>query len=163
MVLLGWHRGEQSIQTKLQYDRAMAAAMAYTWVDDRMSPQHRIFHSQKLAFVPITTLDAEGRPWGSILSNMGELGFISSPNDTVLIVDAVLNDGDPIINNIAQGAKLIAGLGIELSSRRRNKFAGKISATNSSEKAIRLTLKVDQALGCVHSLFGRVIFDLCYY
>ena len=136
------------MQAKLHYARAMEAHMAYTWVEDRMPPQHRQFHSQNLAFVPVTTLDGEGRPWGSLLSNMGERGFIASPDDTVLIVDAVINDGDPILDNIQHGANLIAGLGIELSTRRRNKFAGKIGTTARTGEALKLTLNVDQALGC---------------
>lgn len=147
MVLHGWHRGEQSMQAKLQFARAMEASMGYTWVEDCMPPEHRIFHSQKLAFVPVTTLDGEGRPWGSILSNMGQLGFIASPKETVLIVDAVLNEGDPIADNIMHGAKLVAGLGIELTTRRRNKFAGHIHAADSAEKALKLTLDVDEAIG----------------
>ncbi|KAF7968243.1 hypothetical protein HWV62_31579 [Athelia sp. TMB] len=135
------------MQTKLNYARAMEAHMAYTWVEDRMSPQHRQFHSQNLAFVPVTTLDGEGRPWGSLLSNMGERGFIASPDDTVLIVDAVINDGDPIIDNIQHGANLIAGLGIELTTRRRNKFAGKIGTIARTGETLKLTLNIDQALG----------------
>lgn len=147
MVLLGWHRGERSIQTKLQYARAMDANAAYTWVDDRMPSQHRIFHSRNLIFVPITTLDATGRPWGSLLSRSGEPGFITSPDDSTLVIDAIISDGDPIADNVSQGMGLVAGLGIELSTRRRNKFAGKIVSTERTAKSMRLTLKVNQALG----------------
>jgi hypothetical protein len=150
MVLTGWHPGERTIQAKLNYARVMDMYQGYTMVDDCLPAQHRIFHNKNLAFVPITTLDATGRPWGSRLSKSGELGFITSPDDTTLVMKVDVGDGDPITENISSvsdGQNLIAGLGIEFSSRRRNKFAGSIASIEQSRSSMELTLKIKQALG----------------
>jgi len=150
MVLAGWHPGERTIQAKLDYARAMNLYQGYTLVEDCLPLEHRIFHHKNLAFVPVTTLDATGRPWGSLLSKSGEPGFITIPDDTTLIMKVDVGDGDPIAENLSNandGGKLIAGLGIEFSTRRRNKFAGWISSIEQSGSSMELTLKINQALG----------------
>lgn len=149
MVLTGWHPGEAAVQSNLGFARAMNISQGYLWVDDSMPPEHRIFHSQKLPFVPVTTLDPTGRPWGSLLSNLGSPGFITSPNDTELVLTVHIVEGDPILQNLDKGQNLIAGLGIEFSTRRRNKFAGKIKRAEKihAESLMKLTLDVNEALG----------------
>jgi hypothetical protein len=150
MVLAGWHPGERAIQTKLDFARAMDLHQGYTMVDDCLPLQHRIFHNKNLSFVPVTTLDSTGRPWGSLLSKSGEPGFITSPDDTTLVMKVDVGDGDPLIENISdvsEGKKLIAGLGIDFATRRRNKFAGRIASAKQSGSSIELTLEINQALG----------------
>lgn len=148
MVLAGWHPGEVAIQQKLGFDHAMNINRGYLWVSDYMPPEHRIFHNKKVAFVPVTTLDLTGRPWGSLLSNgAGIPGFITSPDDTKLVLDVDVIEGDPIVQNVIGGQNLIAGLGIEFSTRRRNKFAGRIKAAENFNSSMKLTLDVTQALG----------------
>jgi len=150
MVLAGWHPGERAIQAKLDYARAMDMYQGYTMVDDCLPLQHRIFHNKNISFVPVTTLDNTGRPWGSLLSQSGEPGFITSPDDTTLIMKVNVGDGDPLTENISEaneGKKLIAGLGIDFSNRRRNKFAGRISSTKRLGSSMELTLKINQTLG----------------
>jgi ferredoxin-NADP reductase len=148
MVLAGWHPGEVAVQQKLGFADAMNMDQGYLWVSDYMPPEHRIFHNQKLAFVPVTTLDPTGRPWGSLLSRKsGMPGFITSPDDTELVLHVDVIEGDPIIQNISGGRNLIAGLGIEFSTRRRNKFAGSIKIAENSNSSMKLTLDVNQALG----------------
>lgn len=150
MGLAGWHPGEVAVQSKLGYARAMGIEQGYLWVDDALSPQHRIFHTRNVPFVPITTLDENGRPWGSILSESGKPGFISSPDDATLVLNFEVGEGDPIVNNIGdlvEGRSLIAGLGIEFPTRRRNKFAGKILDTKRVNSSVELKLNVNQALG----------------
>lgn len=147
MVLSGWHTGEKAIQTKLGYARAMEIQQGYKWTSDYMPPQHRSFHSNKVAFVPLTTLDEQGRPWVSFLS--GDKGFVTSPSDTALRIRASVIPGDPILHNVKLDDGLIAGLGIELATRRRNKFGGKIISAKTQESRVDMTLLVDQALGYV--------------
>lgn len=150
MVLAGWHPGEVAVQSKLGYARAMAMEQGYTWVSDYLSPQHRMFHTRTVPFVPVTTLDDNGRPWGSIITESGSPGFIQSPEDTKLILHFEAIDGDPIVDNIVNadgGRNLIAGLGIEFPTRRRNKFAGKIASTKRRNSSVELTMDVTQALG----------------
>jgi hypothetical protein len=150
MVLAGWHPGERAIQAKLDYAHAMEMYQGYTMVEDCLPLQQRIFHNKNLSFVPITTLDATGRPWGSLLSKSGEPGFITSPDDTTLVMKVDVGVGDPIADNILYAREpkiLIAGLGIEFSTRRRNKFAGRIASTKRSGSSMELTLEINQALG----------------
>lgn len=54
-VLNGWHKGERSIQKKLGFDAVMTTG--YTWIDGSLPEQHRLFHTTRLPFMPITTLD----------------------------------------------------------------------------------------------------------
>lgn len=154
MGLSSWHPGEFSVQTKLGYDRAMA--MEYLRVSDDLPIQHRIFHTKNLDMVPVTTLDSQGRPWGSILSDGGTRGFITSPEDNMLIINFGVIDGDPIVENLAsanEGKRLIAGLGIEFPTRRRNKFGGEITKAKRVNSSMELTLHVNQALGYVHVIY----------
>jgi hypothetical protein len=61
-----------------------------------------------------------------------------------------IGEGDPIAENISDANeenKLIAGLGIDFSSRRRNKFAGKIASVKRSGSSMEMSLEINQALG----------------
>jgi hypothetical protein len=79
-ALKGWHPGERSIRHKLGFDAIPATAQAYTWISGDLPREHAKFHSEKLYFLPLTTLDEQGRPWGSILcAKDGKQGFISVP------------------------------------------------------------------------------------
>lgn len=60
--------------------------------------------------------------------------------------------GDPIVDNLdgieRDGKILIAGLGIEFSTRRRNKFAGSVyEIRKAGELARNIKIHVNQAIG----------------
>ncbi|KAJ5988515.1 hypothetical protein N7481_003725 [Penicillium waksmanii] len=135
VALHGWHPGEVAIQRHLGF----ADAVSDSWpiVARSMPDQHRLFHTSNLNFIPVTAIDKHGRPWASIMAGPGgEIGFVTSPSRQTLSIVASLWDGDPILETVAAWMKdsgiyetdnhLIAGLGIEFSTRRRNKFAGRI-------------------------------------
>ncbi|KAF8990474.1 hypothetical protein BDQ17DRAFT_1333457 [Cyathus striatus] len=131
-----------------------------------MPHQHYLFHSTCLSFLPVTTVDSSGRPWGSILVGKEARleGWIQATYRTISINAHVWN-GDPILTNLKEGReRLVAGIGIQLSTRRRNKFAGKITSFQIDSKSddqtkiakekeegkktdIRIDLTVNQALG----------------
>ncbi|KAG1728902.1 hypothetical protein EDB19DRAFT_1745127 [Suillus lakei] len=147
-ALRGWHPGEQAVQAIIH----LPERVAITAIVDRLPEQHRIFHTSRLHFLPVTTLDQQGRPWASILcSNDGMPSFISSPTDASLTVKARLWPGDPIIQNctvqLHDKKPLFSGIGLEVSTRRRNKFAGHISNVSFRDLDVDLTLAVTQALG----------------
>ena len=150
-ILNGWHRGERVIHDKLNLSESMATA--FNLVQSYMPDQHRIFHSHNLPFVPITTLDAEGRPWSSIIAGAsGKPGFIQSPKENLLTMDVKMWYGDPLIENFKRFGKaektLIAGIGIDFSNRRRNKFAGHITKmTYDDDLHVHLDVEVNQAIG----------------
>lgn len=151
--LTGWHPGEQSIQHKLGYSESIA--QGWQWIEGEMPEQHRVFHTTRLPFIPITTLDSEGRPWASIAAGpTGELGFVDSPHYTKLRMHVRVVHGDPLEENLklfekGKSQMLIAGLGIEFSTRRRNKFAGHVTSVDKQGDRVAIELEVNQAIGYV--------------
>lgn len=147
--LKGWHPGELQIQRSLGYDKAVA--QWYRGITPGMPEEHRQFHSTRLPFLPVTTLDGQGRPWGSLFAHHGERGFIRSPSPTSLIMEISPPIGDPFIENSklleSSGDMLIAGIGIEFSTRRRNKFAGRVKSLTKKDESYRLVLDVNEAIG----------------
>jgi predicted pyridoxine 5'-phosphate oxidase superfamily flavin-nucleotide-binding protein len=161
-ALSNWHPGEREVQRKLGY--ADDVRDRWTAVENAMREQHRIFHTSKLPFLPLTTIDTQGRPWASIVAGAtGEIGFVKSPNARTLVLNAKLWDGDPLLDMArawlmpANGEKvhlersLTAGLGIEFPTRRRNKFAGRIRGVEGGRDPkcleYQFDLEVTQALG----------------
>lgn len=150
-ALAGWHRGELSIQKKLGLDKAVRTN--WTWISGEMPEQHRTFHTTRLPFLPVTTLDESGRPWTSILAGKnGEPGFVSSPSYNQLSVKVDTWEGDPLMDNIklfgkGKGKTLIAGIGVEFPTRRRNKLAGHITNVQVHGDSAILDLEVNQAIG----------------
>jgi hypothetical protein len=153
--LKGWHRGERAIQRKLGFGDEVR--MSYAMVGSYMSEQHRVFHTSNIPFIPVTILDESGRPWGSVFAGKGgEIGFVRSPDERSMSMDLVSWEGDPLLENLGgrkdeKGRVLVAGIGIELSTRRRNKFAGWIESSSTKHDAtdVHLKLHVNQALGYV--------------
>ncbi|RAQ63116.1 oxidoreductase [Aspergillus flavus] len=158
-ALHGWHPGEISMQRKLGYTNAVKDA--WPTIRNIMPEQHRVFHTSNLPFIPITTVDEDGRPWAAIVAGpTGEPGFVHSPDSQNLSIHAHLWDGDPLLDTvnawvdpssalstIAQRS-LAAGLGIEFSTRRRNKFAGTIQRVEcQSSLDYKLHLRVTQTTG----------------
>lgn len=150
-ILQGWHRGEKAIQEKLGFAGPMA--MGYTWIDAEMPEQHREFHTTRLPFIPVATVDEQQRPWTSIFAaQSGEPGFVTSPSYNRLNMDIRLWEGDPFWENVKQfnGQKmLMAGIGIEFPTRRRNKFAGFFTDIQQKNDTFHLEATVNEAIGYV--------------
>jgi predicted pyridoxine 5'-phosphate oxidase superfamily flavin-nucleotide-binding protein len=151
-----WHRGEQEVRHKMGYDKVPSTALLFTSISEDLPEQHAEFHSTRIPFLPVVTLDEEGRPWGSVLtSKTGQTGFIHYPgyNTQTLIIEADLWDGDPLQYARSfqdeTGSMLVAGIGVELSTRRRNKFAGSVVKLQKTGNTIRLELAINEALGSV--------------
>ncbi|KAJ7678677.1 hypothetical protein B0H17DRAFT_944209 [Mycena rosella] len=154
MALHGWHRGENTIHLKLNTFNDYAVSTLYMSIQGDLPGEHAQFHTTCLHFLPVTTLDAAGRPWGSILAGHdGQPGFIQTPRYSTLSVDVKLWDGEPLAENSklfeGEGSMLVAGIGIEFATRRRNKFAGAISRFKEvdSDGGIKLELRVNEAIG----------------
>jgi len=84
-----------------------------------------MFFFSNLSYFLLGTLDERGRPWASVLT--GEKGFIRALNGTHLAMVTELSEGDPILQTltggyrVTGGGRLVAGLGIDFTNRRRNK------------------------------------------
>ncbi|KAK0435785.1 hypothetical protein EV421DRAFT_1985867 [Armillaria borealis] len=151
MALYGWHPGEWAICQKVGIDKDPSLNWLYTSVKGDLPPDHGVFYMTRLPFLPITTLDSSGRPWGSILTGPdGEPGFISSPKYTTLSFNVKVWDGDPFVSNVTESGDdemLMAGIGVEFSTRRRNKFAGKITKRKGHGDGYHFDVHVNEAIG----------------
>ena len=129
----GWHPGETTIQAKLGF--ATAVSPSWRAIENQMREQHRIFHTSNLPFIPVTVIDRDGRPWAGIAAGKdGEIGFVRGPDLKTLVFGVRVWKGEPLgellsdwvdgTGSVTGERELMAGLGIEFSTRRRNKFAG---------------------------------------
>jgi hypothetical protein len=133
MAITGWtrtdspfHAGELAIQARLGVQEQIDK-QGRRVVREFLPDQHRQFFAQ-LPYVIVGTVDAAGSPWASIL--VGNPGFLSTPDDRTLRVAAKPLFGDPLATTLANGID-IGLLGIELSTRRRNRVNGIVSAIGS--------------------------------
>jgi hypothetical protein len=151
-TLNGWHPGEQLVRHKLNYDTDPSLRTLYTYITTSLDPHQALFHSNNVSFLPITTLDADGRPWGSVLApedGRPGIGFIDH-QEAGLRVRARLWDGDPLKEYFEkEDEMLVAGIGIEFSTRRRNKFAGKITRIHQTGDVFDMDFSVNESVGYV--------------
>ncbi|KAG5733076.1 Flavohemoprotein [Termitomyces sp. T112] len=126
----------------------------YHHIGSELPEEHAVFYTTQLPFLPVVTLDVTGRPWGSILAGTdGKPGFVRNSRSkyNTLSIDAKLWPGEPLLKNAEtfkeDGSMLVAGIGVEYSTRRRNKFAGKVTKLEKDDDEVHFELCVDEALG----------------
>jgi len=108
-------------------------------VRSRMPDQHRAFFPL-LPFLCAAVADGEGWPLATLLQ--GEPGFVSAPDAGRLDIAALPPADDPAAPWIAPGAD-IGLLGIDLSTRRRNRANGTVAARDDDG----LSVAVRQSFG----------------
>ena len=131
-----WHAGEQQLQAHVGVAERMEAfgrKVIRNWMPD----QHREFY-QQLPFMLYGAVDADGRPWASVLE--GAPGFAHSPDPEHLQFAALPAADDPAQ---LRNGEPIGLLGIELHTRRRNRLNGHVGDLNDQG----FNLSVDQAFG----------------
>ena len=133
-----WHAGEKSLQ-EMAGVAARMEAVGQKVIRDHMPEQHRSFF-QQLPFLVAASVDAQGRPWATLLE--GPEGFIRSPSPQQLTIDAGLSADDPATPGLRPG-QAIGLLGIELHTRRRNRLNGQIRHSASGQ----LQVTVEQSFG----------------
>jgi predicted pyridoxine 5'-phosphate oxidase superfamily flavin-nucleotide-binding protein len=133
-----FHAGERAVQERAGAE-ALAARIGRNMVRDFMPDQHRAFFDE-LPYLMVASLDAQGRPWPSVLA--GPPGFATSPDPYHLVVAASPVLGDRLRDNLRPGAP-IGLLGIELHTRRRNRMNGTVVAMDGS----RFVVRVRQSFG----------------
>ncbi len=133
-----FHEGEQAVQSRVGV-RDRIERQGRRVIREFMPDQHRQFYGQ-LPFLVLGTLDQAGQPWASIV--VGQPGFISSPDDRTLRVQAHALPGDPLAHTLKPGAD-IGILGIAPGTRRRNRMNGRVAAVDDQG----LTITVTQAYG----------------
>ncbi len=132
-----FHLGEQRVQKRLGV-RDMED-WARKVVLDYLPEEHRAFHTA-LPFLVVAARDAQGRPWATLLT--GPEGFVASPDLRSLVIDAEPVRGDGLEEALVTGAD-VGILGIELSTRRRNRVNGRIVDARSGD----VIFGVEQAYG----------------
>lgn len=132
MDFLPFHADEQAAQALAGYRMGRAP------IRPLLPEQHREFFGL-LPYLFTATPDAQGWPMASVLT--GAPGFIASPDPTTLRIDALPRDGDPAAPGFAAGSD-IGLLGIDLSTRRRNRANGRIVTRDE-----RLTVHIAQSFG----------------
>jgi len=118
-----FHAGEQAIQQRLGV-RDRIESVGRRIIRNVLLDQHREFYAQ-LPCLFLGSIDRDGQPWASILA--GPPGFALSPDPKVLRVTAQPLPHDPFAGALEIGAD-IGVIGIEFTTRRRNRANGTISA-----------------------------------
>lgn len=164
-VPTGWHPGEVLAQQARGFeDDVRDAWMLY----QEGAPSFMVAFLEALPFLSVTTLDEQGRPWSSILCNDGKAGFIKligSEDDSRFQCTIQAPLGVPIrecllrlYKELKADAKTyddngdvkskfqLAGVGVMLHNRRRNKLEGVITQINeipSSDKESRFVFQLE--------------------
>ncbi len=115
-----FHAGERQVQARLGVSDIEDWARKV--VRDYLPEEHQDFHCA-LPYLIVAARDGAGWPWATLLT--GEAGFVTSPDPQTLVISARPAAGDALGAAFVQGADL-GVLGIELSSRRRNRLNGRI-------------------------------------
>jgi uncharacterized protein len=133
-----FHIGEQAIQSRLGV-RAQLEQQGRRVIRDHLTEQHRQFFTQ-LPYLLVGSLDKASAPWASIL--IGPPGFMVALDEQTLQITAQPMVGDPLGNNLRDGAD-IGLLGIELHTRRRNRLNGQVTKVHAD----RFEVTVHQSFG----------------
>jgi predicted pyridoxine 5'-phosphate oxidase superfamily flavin-nucleotide-binding protein len=140
---LAFHEDERRAQALAGLQAGRAAIRPF------MPQQHRDFFPL-LPYLFTATLDPTGAPLASML--WGAPGFVHSPDPGTLRLDALPSANDPAANGFVSGNP-IGLLGLDLSTRRRNRANGRISAIDTG-----ITVGVEQSFGnCAQYIQTRTV------
>jgi predicted pyridoxine 5'-phosphate oxidase superfamily flavin-nucleotide-binding protein len=104
-----------------------------------MPDQHREFFAL-LPYLFVAITDADGWPLATMLT--GRPGFVHSPDPVILRIDALPDRQDPAAMTF-KGAQEVGLLGLDLSTRRRNRANGQMADLD----AAGFTIAVRQSFG----------------
>lgn len=133
-----FHSAEISVQERLGIAESVAQ-YSEGFIRAVMPEQHRKFYSE-LSFVVLGITDKKGYPWPLLL--FGEHGFVQSPNETTLQFTAIPDLIKTLELEFTTGHK-IGVLGIQLSTRRRNRVNGIIHTIGDK----KFSILVEQSFG----------------
>lgn len=133
-----FHEGERAVQSRVGV-RQIAERIGSRMVAASMADVFRALF-EELPYVIVAAVAPDGAPYASML--VGVPGFVSSPDDRTLVVEASVAPGDPIDRALTVGAK-VGLLGIQLETRRRTRANGTI-VERSRE---RIVVRVEESFG----------------
>jgi hypothetical protein len=121
-----FHAGERALQTRAGV-RDRMEFVGPRAILDAMPDQHRELF-ERLPYLVVGGRDPAGRPWATMLA--GPPGFVRTPDDRTLAVAALPTGDDPFAAVLVAGAP-VGVLGIELSTRRRNRANGSVASVGT--------------------------------
>ncbi len=130
-----FHAGELILQRRAGVAESYRERVAHA-IRSEMPQQHRDFF-ESLPVLFLGLLDARGQVWAT--PAVGEVGFLRARDPRRLAVGARPVLGDTLWLDVRPGAK-VGVVGMELSSRRRNRMNGTIRAVNSEGFEIAVDL-----------------------
>lgn len=151
-----WHSGEALVQERRGTPSNIVLSVP-DHIEKNMPQQHAEFFAG-LSYLPLATLDKQGRPWVSVLVTTSltdpSIGITTSGLNQTDVV-AEVNASDPFVRALGpdqnpsdEGPRLFAGVGVDFTNRRRNKMAGVIEPVSIDRPGkVSLRLISDQHLG----------------
>ncbi|MFY1706072.1 pyridoxamine 5'-phosphate oxidase family protein [Tritonibacter scottomollicae] len=130
-----FHTGELALQHRAGVPASYRDRVAHA-IRHEMPQQHRDFF-ESLPVLFLGLLDARGQVWAT--PAVGEVGFLRSRDPGHLSVGARPQLGESLWLDVRPGAK-VGVVGMELSSRRRNRMNGTIHAVNGEGFEIAVDL-----------------------
>src|SRR5271167_1251352 len=112
-----WHEGELRMQQRVGAVETMDD-LGRRYIRNYLTEQHRDFFPQ-LPFAVLGAVDPEGAVWATLRA--GAPGFLVAPDPANLAVAVARDATDPAERGMEDGDG-IALLGIQLSTRRRNRL-----------------------------------------
>jgi predicted pyridoxine 5'-phosphate oxidase superfamily flavin-nucleotide-binding protein len=133
-----FHDGERAVQARAGVSGEWLNR-SESFVRSEMPQQHRSFF-ENLQMLILGLLDSDGRPW--CVPVLGPRGFLVSPTPDTLEIhrDPVLLSELGLVRSVGASVGI---LGIDLTSRRRNRLNGRIQHASPGE----MTIVVDQSYG----------------
>ncbi|MDI1285034.1 MAG: pyridoxamine 5'-phosphate oxidase family protein [Reyranella sp.] len=124
-----FHRDELTAQTLAGQRPGVAHIRPF------MPDQHRAFFTL-LPYLFVATADERGWPVASVLA--GTPAFAHAPDPVTLRLDALPDSGDPAAVGLAVGRD-VGLLGLDLTTRRRNRANGQIAAVDAQGLDVHVT------------------------
>lgn len=121
-----FHAGELALQARAG-TRARLEVAGRRIIRDHMPDEHRELF-EKLPYLVAGVADAGGQPWATLLT--GDPGFVRTTPKAMTIA-ALPAPADPAAGALREGAS-VGLLGIELTTRRRNRMNGRVGAVSEA-------------------------------
>ncbi|CAF0983744.1 unnamed protein product [Didymodactylos carnosus] len=144
------HDGEKSLRKRLQVPVGVTDGN----IRSQMPAQHQLFFTN-LSYFILSSLDEQGRPWATIVT--GKPGFCHVLSRNHLAIHTTPIPSDPLIHNMQSGEKIngtrmVAGLGIDFSNRRRNKVLGRVSnqcfeCNEEKDDVLNILIDTEESVG----------------
>lgn len=149
IVASPFHAGELALQERLGI-RARMEDIGQRVIRDYMPDQHRELF-EKLPFLVLGAADPNGQPWAGLVA--GAQGFVTT-TPHFMAVDAVPGSFDPLADLLSPGAP-IGILGLELTTRRRNRMNGVIARNSGASFAVTVEQSFGNCPKYIQARFSR--------